>query len=120
MPISNPPIPQITVNHLAERMAQSQAQNQPLQLIDVREPEELAIAQIPGFVNLPLSQFAVWSEQIQAQFDPDVETLVLCHHGVRSAQMCQWLQSQGFTQLRNIAGGIDAYSMQVDPSVPCY
>ena len=120
MPISNPPIPQITVSHLAERMAQSQTQNQPLQLIDVREPEELAIAQIPGFANLPLSQFAVWSEQIQAQFDPDVETLVLCHHGIRSAQMCQWLQSQGFTQLRNIAGGIDAYSMQVDPSVPCY
>jgi len=120
MPISNPPNPQNTVSHLAERMAQSQTQNQPLQLIDVREPEELAIAQIPGFVNLPLSQFAVWSEQIQAQFDPEVETLVLCHHGIRSAQMCQWLQSQGFTQLRNIAGGIDAYSMQVDPSVPCY
>lgn len=116
MPISNPPIPQITVNQLAERMAQTQ----PVQLIDVREPEELAIAQIQGFVNLPLSQFAAWSTQIQTQFDPTIETLVLCHHGVRSAQMCQWLQGEGFTQLRNIAGGIDAYSMQVDPSVPCY
>jgi rhodanese-related sulfurtransferase len=113
---SNPPIAQITVRQLAERMAQPQ----PVQLIDVREPEELAIAQIPGFVNLPLSQFATWSEQIQTQFDPALETLVLCHHGVRSAQMCQWLQAQGFTQLRNITGGIDAYSMQVDPSVPCY
>ncbi len=116
MPLSNPPIPQITVQQLAERMAQPQS----LQLIDVREPEELAIAQIPGFVNLPLSQFAAWSEQILVQFDPNIETLVLCHHGVRSAQMCAWLQGQGFTQLRNIAGGIDAYSMQVDPSVPCY
>ncbi|MBW4465924.1 MAG: rhodanese-related sulfurtransferase [Pegethrix bostrychoides GSE-TBD4-15B] len=116
MPLSNPPIPQITVQQLAERMAQPQS----LQLIDVREPEELAVAQIPGFVNLPLSQFAAWSEQILVQFDPNIETLVLCHHGVRSAQMCAWLQGQGFTQLRNIAGGIDAYSMQVDPSVPCY
>lgn len=116
MPLSNPPIPQITVQQLAERMAQPQ----PLQLIDVREPEELALAQIPGFANLPLSQFAAWSEQILVQFDPNLETLVLCHHGVRSAQMCAWLQGQGFTQLRNIAGGIDAYSMQVDSSVPCY
>ncbi len=113
---ANPPIAQITVRQLAERMAQPQ----PLQLVDVREPAELAIAQIPGFVNLPLSQFAAWSEQIQPQLDPEVETLVLCHHGVRSAQMCQWLQSQGFTRLGNIAGGIDAYSLQVDPSVPCY
>ena len=116
MPISNPPIGQITVSQLAERMAQAQ----PVQLIDVREPEELELAQIQGFVNLPLSQFAVWSGQILGQFDPNIETLVLCHHGVRSAQMCQWLQGQGFTQLRNIAGGIDAYSMQVDPSVPHY
>jgi rhodanese-related sulfurtransferase len=116
MPISDPPMGQITVSQLAERMAQTQ----PLQLIDVREPEELELAQIQGFVNLPLSQFAVWSAQILAQFDPNLETLVLCHHGVRSAQMCQWLQGQGFTQLRNIAGGIDAYSTQVDPSVPYY
>jgi len=45
---------------------------------------------------------------------------VLCHHGIRSGQMCQWLRSQGFTAVRNITGGIDAYSQQVDASVPRY
>ncbi len=49
-----------------------------------------------------------------------METLVLCHHGIRSAQMCQWLVDQGFTNVKNIMGGIDAYSILVDPSVPQY
>jgi rhodanese-related sulfurtransferase len=113
----NQSISQISVTELAERMQQTAL---PLQLIDVREPEEVATAQIQGFVNLPLSQFAEWSGQIQTQFDPDTETLVLCHHGVRSAQMCQWLQGQGFTQLKNIVGGIEAYALRVDPTVPRY
>jgi rhodanese-related sulfurtransferase len=113
----NQPIAQISVTELAERMQQTQP---PLQLIDVREPEEVETAQVEGFVNLPLSQFTEWSGQIRTQFDPQAETLVLCHHGVRSAQMCQWLQGQGFTQLKNIVGGIEAYSLQVDPTVPRY
>lgn len=114
---SNPALPQIGVAALAERLAQSSAV---LQLIDVREPQELAIASIPGFVNLPLSEFAQWAEQIPVRFDPHAETLVICHHGMRSAQMCQWLINQGFTNVKNIQGGIDAYSVVVDPSVPRY
>lgn len=110
------PIAQITVTELADRMVQPEA----VQLIDVREPEEVAIASIDGFVNLPLSQASVWSEQIQVQFDPTVETLVLCHHGMRSAQMCLWLQQQGFSHVKNIVGGIEAYAIAVDPTVPRY
>ncbi|BAT53369.1 Rhodanese-like protein [Nostoc sp. NIES-3756] len=110
-------ITQISVNELAQRLANKDAN---IQFIDVREPQELAIAQIDGFVNLPLSEYAQWSEQVPAMFDPQAETLVLCHHGVRSAQMCQWLVSQGFTNVKNIAGGIDAYSMRVDSSIPQY
>jgi len=91
-----------------------------LQLIDVREPQEIEIASIDGFVNLPLSQFALWSGDISSRFQPEVETLVLCHHGVRSAQMCQWLVAQGFTNVKNISGGIAAYSVMVDPAVPQY
>lgn len=115
--LSNQPIPQITVRDLAKRLEQEANQ---LQLIDVREPEEVEIAQIAGFINLPLSQFADWSPTIQSQFDLHAETLVLCHHGVRSAQMCQWLYHQGFTQVSNISGGIEAYSVLVDDSVPRY
>lgn len=114
---SEQPITQISVNELAQRLASQDAN---VQLIDVREPQELAIAQIEGFVNLPLSEYAQWSEQVPAMFDPQAETLVLCHHGVRSAQMCQWLVTQGFTNVKNIAGGISAYSLLVDSSIPQY
>jgi rhodanese-related sulfurtransferase len=108
---------QISVEQLHQRMAESP---EGLQLIDVREEEEIAIASLEGFDNLPLSEFAQWSDHIKTRFDPDTETLVLCHHGVRSAQMCQWLLSQGFTNVKNIVGGIDAYSIVVDRSIPRY
>ncbi|OKH17821.1 rhodanese-related sulfurtransferase [Hydrococcus rivularis NIES-593] len=108
---------QISVEELALRLAKRDSQ---LQLIDVREPEEVEIAYLEGFEVLPLSQYEQWSQQIKTRFDPDVETLVMCHHGVRSAQMCQWLQNNGFTNVKNVAGGIDAYSLLVDPNVPRY
>ncbi|MBF2020146.1 MAG: rhodanese-related sulfurtransferase [Hydrococcus sp. C42_A2020_068] len=108
---------QISVEELALRLAKRDSQ---LQLIDVREPEEVEIASLEGFEVLPLSQYEQWSQQIKTRFDPDVETLVMCHHGVRSAQMCQWLQNHGFTNVKNVAGGIDAYSLLVDPNVPRY
>ncbi len=91
-----------------------------LQLIDVREPWEVDTAAIAGFSNLPLSQFADWASQIHQRFERDAETIVMCHHGMRSAQMCQWLRSQGFTQVKNLVGGIDAYAVSVDPSIPRY
>lgn len=113
----NQPIPQINVTQLAQRMSEAP---EGLQLIDVREPQEVEIAGLAGFQVLPLSEFTTWSDQIHTRFDPDAETLVLCHHGIRSAQMCQWLLSQGFTNVKNIIGGIDAYSAIVDPSIPRY
>jgi rhodanese-related sulfurtransferase len=113
----NPTITQINVKELQERLSSDDSQ---LQLVDVREPQEIEIASIEGFTNLPLSEFAAWSEQIHSQLDLQTETLVLCHHGMRSQQMCQWLVSQGFTNVKNISGGIDAYSMIIDPSIPQY
>lgn len=110
-------IPEISVHDLAVRLENKDAT---LQLIDVREPDEVAIARVEGFEVLPLSQYAEWSPTIATRFDPGAETLVMCHHGMRSWQMCQWLQSQGFTNVKNIAGGIDAYSTFVDPDVPRY
>jgi rhodanese-related sulfurtransferase len=112
-------LPTITVAELAAKMA---AEPTPLglQLVDVREPQELAVAALCGFVNLPLSQSAAWTADIHTRLDAETETLVLCHHGMRSAQMCEWLLQQGFTQVKNITGGIDAYSTLVDPTVPRY
>lgn len=115
---SSQPLPQITVEELANRLNSSERDN--LQLIDVRELEEVQIAKIDGFQILPLSEFAEWSDQIYQHLAPEKETLVLCHHGMRSAQMCQWLIHQGFTQVKNIAGGIDAYATVVDQTIPLY
>jgi rhodanese-related sulfurtransferase len=109
----------ITVQDLAARQL-AMAADDPLQLIDVREPEEIAIAFIPGFEVLPLSEFRDWSVNIKERFDPQAETLVLCHHGQRSAQMCEWLVQQGFTDVKNIMGGIAAYSESVDPAIAQY
>ena len=114
---SRQPLLEVTVRELAQILAD--ASNTP-QFIDVRESWEIETASLPSFVNLPLSKFADWSEAIATRLDPHQETLVLCHHGMRSAQMCQWLINQGFTQVKNIAGGIDAYSIVVDSSVPRY
>ncbi len=114
-----PAIETISARDLAARLSEPTAKSS-LQLIDVREPEEIAIAAIGGFENLPLSHYADWSQDIRQRFDTAAETYVLCHHGIRSAQMCQWLQSQGFERVMNVAGGIDAWSVAVDPTVPRY
>ncbi len=109
-------LPQISVEELAQYLAQAED----LQLVDVRESEELAIAALPGFIHLPLSQSPAWSAEIAKHLDPQKETLVLCHHGMRSAQMAGWLIGQGFSQVKNITGGIDAYSVRVDRTIARY
>jgi len=112
----------INVTELAERLTLHQTEGGviPLQLIDVREPDELAIARLDGFMSLPLSQFPQWSPKIKTLLDSDTETLVLCHHGIRSGQMCHWLINQGFTNVKNITGGIDAYAQLVDRTIALY
>jgi len=112
-----PSLPEITVQQLANYLDRP---DNHIQLIDVREPEELAIASLEPFAHFPLSEFAQWSGEICTRLNPHAETLVLCHHGIRSAQMCQWLISQGFTNVKNIIGGIDAYARFVDRSIPKY
>lgn len=90
------------------------------QLIDVREPHEAEIVSLPGFDLLPLSDFAQWSPTIKERYSREKETIVLCHHGIRSDRMAHWLVDQGFRMVKNIVGGIDAYSRLVDPKLPRY
>ncbi|WP_338441535.1 rhodanese-like domain-containing protein [Synechococcus elongatus IITB4] len=90
------------------------------QLIDVREPAEVELASLPGFRVYSLSRYAEWADRIGQDLDRSKETIVLCHHGMRSAQMCQWLLTQGFEHVVNLRGGIDAYSRLVDARVPLY
>lgn len=85
-----------------------------IEILDVREPEERAIAQIGG-TAIPLGDLA----RRFTELDPEQELYVLCHHGVRSAHATQFLRSAGFRAVFNIRGGIDRWSV-VDPSVPRY
>jgi len=119
MPFNQSPDPNflISAEELSERLNHS---DQKWQLLDVREPKEVEIVHIEGFLVLPLSEFAEWSGQILTQLDPHRETIVMCHHGIRSAQMCQWLTHQGFTHVRNLIGGIDAYACTIDLAMPRY
>ena len=85
-------------------------------LIDVREPEEYQLAHVEGARLLPLSLFNEWAPSL----DPEAEAVVMCHHGIRSAQVCGFLSRQGFKRLHNLEGGIDRWSREIDASVPRY
>jgi rhodanese-related sulfurtransferase len=84
-------------------------------ILDVREPWEIATASIAGTVNIPMGEIP----SRLAELDPDRELIVMCHHGVRSAQVAMYLSRNGFAKVLNLAGGIDDWS-EVDPSVPRY
>jgi rhodanese-related sulfurtransferase len=85
-------------------------------VLDVREPWEITTAQIAGSTSIPMQQIPARSEEL----DDDAEIVCVCHHGMRSAQVAMFLESRGFTKLYNLQGGIDAWSRDVDPSVPRY
>jgi rhodanese-related sulfurtransferase len=89
-------------------------------LLDVREPWEVQLAslQLPGVrtVCIPMREVP---ERLH-ELDASQPILGLCHHGMRSLQVVAFLQRQGFESLYNVAGGIDAWSHEVDASVPTY
>ena len=99
---------------------QSQAGGGPAVVLDVREPAELQAASVkPGafdLVAIPMGQIP----KRLAELDPDRPTACLCHHGTRSQQVALFLAANGFSRVANIAGGIEAWSAEVDGSVPRY
>lgn len=112
--------PEISVQDVAAKLTAQES----FVLLDVREPHELQHASLaPGTYELvPLSDLA--TRQLAAlpesAKDQDAEIAVLCHHGIRSAQVTAWLRQQGWTNVLSVAGGIDAYAREVDSSVGMY
>ena len=111
-------IDQVRPSQLSDWLAQH-ASDQPV-VLDVREPWELQTAPVPteGFtlVVIPMQQVPARLDEL----DPSRPLACLCHHGMRSMQVAAFLHKRGFERLANIAGGIHAWSTQVDPSVPSY
>lgn len=94
-----------------------QGEGPPL-LVDCREQDEWELVRIEGARLLPMSQLPQGLEQIEAQRAGPI--VVYCHHGMRSQQVATWLRQQGYSQAQSLAGGIDAWSQHVDPSLPRY
>src|SRR5262245_38448645 len=86
-------------------------------LLDVREPHEVATAAIAGSVRSPMRQIPARLAELG---DKTGRIVVHCHHGGRSLRVTQFLRQQGFDQAQNMTGGIDAWSLEVDPAVPRY
>lgn len=99
--------------------AHAQGQVQPL-VLDVREPAEVAHASVraEGFELLACPMTHV--PRRLSQIDPDRPVACLCHHGVRSQRVAMFLAQQGYAHIANIAGGIDAWSAELDPGVKRY
>ena len=105
---------QMTATELAEWLADPE-RAKPV-LLDVREPGEFDICRIPGAELMPMATVPARQQEL----DPDADTVVICHHGGRSAQVCMFLERQGFSRVVNLAGGVAAWAAQVDPDMPQY
>jgi rhodanese-related sulfurtransferase len=90
----------------------------PFLLLDVRNPDEYATAKIEGSQLIPMNEMQQRLGEIESQKDQRV--IVHCHHGGRSMRVTMFLKQQGFSQVQNMAGGIDAWSQQIDAQVPRY
>ena len=86
-------------------------------LIDVREQWEFNTAHIENALLMPMGDVPSRAHQ---ELDEDEPILVLCHHGARSLNVTMWLRQQGFSQAQSIAGGIESWSRQIDPTIPRY
>lgn len=102
----------ITVRELKDRLDKGDK----VFLLDVREPHEYSLAKIEGSVLIPLGELPSSLEKL----DQDAEIVALCKMGMRSADAVMFLLQQGFSNVKNLVGGIDAWSVEIDQSVPRY
>jgi adenylyltransferase/sulfurtransferase len=105
-------VPEITPVEFAALAEQGEA---PV-LLDVREDWELAIARLEGVIHIPMGQLP----DRLGELSRDADIVVMCRSGGRSATVVRFLQHQGFSRVRNLAGGIAAWGETLDPSLPSY
>jgi adenylyltransferase/sulfurtransferase len=105
-------LPEIDVHQLKSRLTDGG----PFVLLDVREPSEYEVAKLPGSVLIPLGELPSRVHEL----DPAAETIIHCKAGGRSAKALQFLLDSGFSNVCHVQGGINAWSREIDPSVPLY
>jgi rhodanese-related sulfurtransferase len=104
--------PEISVTEYARRSNGGET----MTLLDVREPDEWATAHVAGSHDIRMSEVPAHLSELPK----DRPLVVMCHHGGRSERVVQFLQQQGFANAINLAGGIDSYAREVDPTIPTY
>ena len=104
---------QLTARQLQERLA---AGGEPPVILDVRQPWEAQICALPGARLIPMNDVP----HHVAELNKDAETVVICHHGVRSYHAARYLESLGFGDVVNLSGGVAAWADEVDPAMPRY
>ena len=113
-------VPGLSVQELDKKLKN----NDDFILLDVREPFELARANLgDGVLLAPLSELAQQGPDAlpgAVTADKEAEIVVMCHHGIRSAQVTMWLLAEGWENVTSLAGGIDAYAREIDPEVGFY
>lgn len=107
-------VQQITPHDLAARLQAGE----PTWLLDVRQPWEHEICALPGSVLVPLSMLAARLEELQPP--PGALVVAYCHHGIRSLSAAALLEQAGIHPVVSLHGGIDAWSLRIDPQVPRY
>lgn len=105
---------QITVADLAAWLAAPDSSKP--QLLDVREAEEWAICRVEGSQHIPMRSIPARLEEL----DPSQPLVCICHHGGRSMQVAVFLERNGFGDVYNLAGGVDAWALQIDPTMTRY
>ena len=103
---------EITAREVKERMDRGEK----LMLVDVREPHEYALCHIEGSVLIPMGTIPANLQKL----DTDEDVICFCHHGMRSLDVANWLRTQGVKSAKSMAGGIDRWSLEVDPKVTRY
>ena len=106
-------IRQLTVLELKARLDQG---NKDFTLLDVREPWECNICALPDAKIIPMREIPARA----AELPKDREIVVVCHHGVRSQQVANYLERMGFDKLNNLVGGINAWAREIDPKMAKY
>lgn len=105
---------EVDCRHVKSRLDEKQS----FLFLDCREQDEYDTAHIPSTTLIPMSELAQRVGELEPYRDSPI--IVHCHHGGRSLRVTNWLRQQGFSNVSNMAGGIDEWSQQIDPSIPRY
>ncbi len=104
------------MQQIEPRALATRLQEEPLLLLDVREAWEVAISPFPDAMHVPMREIPGRLDELVTQ----LPIVCICHHGARSAQVAMFLQHRGFEHVYNLAGGIDAWAREVDPTAVRY